>query len=167
MISLYNSLTGLYRVLGASCVIATLAVLLAAIVLRELFATALVWGNEVSIALFVWSVFIGAGLAFAENAHIRFSIAIEQLPLTGRRVVGLLVSYGGLVLLAGFLASSVYVTWVYRDQRFTTLTASAAWQWAAVPFGSLLALLGWIRFGKWSWSGKELGAKAGTGIPGT
>jgi TRAP-type C4-dicarboxylate transport system permease small subunit len=167
MIALYQSLTRLYRVLGAVCVIATMVVLLAAIVLREVFSTALVWGNEISIVLFVWSVFIGAGLTFAENAHIRFNIAVERLPLTGRRLIGLLVSYGGLLLFAGLFATSVYLTWVYRDQRFTTIDTTVVWEWSAVPFGTFLALLGWVRFGKWTWSGAELSEKSATEIPGT
>jgi TRAP-type C4-dicarboxylate transport system permease small subunit len=167
MNTLYDSLTRLYRVVGASCVIATILILLAAIVLREVFSTALVWGNEISIALFVWSVFIGAGIAFAENAHIRFNIVVDHLPLAGRRLIGLIVSYGGLVILGGFLATSMYVTWVYRDQRFTTLAASVAWQWSAVPVGMLLAILGWLRYGKWTWRGDELSEKAASDIPGT
>jgi len=167
MIAAYNWLTRFYRVLGASCVIATMVVLLAAIVLREIFSTALVWGNEISLALFVWTVFIGAGIAFAENAHIRFNIVVDHLPPGGRRLVGLVVSYGGLLLLGGFFATSVYVMWVYREQRFTSLAASVAWQWSAVPVGTFLALLGWLRYGKWTWRGAELSEKATTEIPGT
>jgi len=167
MIATYNWLTRFYRVLGASCVIATMVVLLAAIVLREIFSTALVWGNEISLALFVWTVFIGAGIAFAENAHIRFNIVVDHLPPGGRRLVGLVVSYGGLLLLGGFFATSVYVMWVYREQRFTSLAASVAWQWSAVPVGTFLALLGWLRYGKWTWHGAELSEKAATEIPGT
>lgn len=167
MTGIYDGLTRLYRALGALCVIAMMAILLAAIVMRELMAAALVWGNEIGIALFVWSVFLGAGVAIAENAHIRFNIIVERLPLAGRRAVGLLVSYGGLVLLVGFWFSSLYVTWVYRGQVFTTVNASVAWEWAAVPVGLLLAVLGWIRHGKWTWESAELTEKPATEIAGT
>src|SRR5690242_5344092 len=167
MIRAYAGLSRAYRELGALCVIAMIGILLASIVLREAFGVALVWANEIGIALFVWSVFVGAGVAFAENAHIRFDILIDALPLSGRRAMGLVVSYVGLVLLVGFWCTSVYVTYVYRDQRFTTLDASAAWQWVAVPAGMLLAVLGWLRHGKWTWRGAELTAKPPTEIPGT
>jgi TRAP-type C4-dicarboxylate transport system permease small subunit len=167
MIRLYDNLTRFYRGAGALCVIVMMAILLASIVMRELMGLALVWANEIAIALFVWSVFIGAGVAIAENAHIRFNILVERLPLPGRRTVGLLVSYVGLVLLAGFLVTSVYVTWVYRDQRFTTIVASVAWEWSAVPVGMLMAVLGWLRHGKWTWLGKELSEKPATEIAGT
>jgi TRAP-type C4-dicarboxylate transport system permease small subunit len=167
MIRLYDLLTGVYRAAGALCVLAMIGLLLAAIVLRELFGTALVWANEVSIALFVWSVFIGGGLAFAENMHIRFTILVERLPPALRRSTGLLVSYGGLVLLAGFWATSAYVAWVYRDQRFTTLPASAAWEWSAVPVGMVIAVLGWLRHGDWTWSGADSTERPVTRIAGT
>jgi TRAP-type C4-dicarboxylate transport system permease small subunit len=166
MIRAYDLVTAAYRMAGALCVVAMIVILFAAIVLRELFGTAVVWANEVGIALFVWSVFIGAGVAFAENAHIRFGILVERLPQSPRRAIGLLVSYGGLVLLAGFWATSVYVAWVYRDQRFTTLTASAAWQWSAVPVGTFLSILGWLRHGKWTWSGADLVERPAAEIPG-
>lgn len=167
MIRIYDLLTAVYRAAGVLCVIGMIVILFAAIVLRQFFATALVWGNEVSITLFVWSVFIGAGLAFAQNAHIRFGILVENLPLGMRRLVGLLVSYGGFVLLVGFWLTSIYLAWVYRDQRFTTLRASAAWEWSAVPSGILLAILGWVRHGKWTWGGADLVARPATEIPGT
>jgi TRAP-type C4-dicarboxylate transport system permease small subunit len=167
MIAFYDRLTRVYRALAAACVIAMMAVLLAAIVMRELMGLALVWGNEGAIALFVWSVFLGAGVAIAENAHIRFNILVERLPLAGRRMVGLIVSYVGLALLVGFLLASIYVTWVYRGQVFTTFTASVAFEWAAVPVGMFLAVLGWIRHGKWTWESAELTEKPATEIAGT
>jgi TRAP-type C4-dicarboxylate transport system permease small subunit len=167
MIQAYQILTRVYRAVAALCVIAMIVILLANIALREMFGIPLVWANEISITLFVWSVFIGAGVALADNAHIRFGILVERLPLTGKRCVGLLVSYLGLVLLAGFLATSLYVTYVYRDQRFTTIVMSSAWEWSAVPVGTLLAVLGWLRHGKWTWSGAELTEKPATEIPGS
>lgn len=164
---IYRQLVRGYRAAGALCVIAMILILLASIALRELFDTALVWANEVSIALFVWSVFFGAGVAMAENAHIRFNIFGEHLPLAGRRIVGLLVSYGGLALLVGFWLTSIYVTYLYRDNRFTTIPVSAAWQWSAVPIGTFLAIVGWLRHGKWTWTAPELHEKSAAEIPGT
>lgn len=167
MIRAYLLLTRIYRAVATLCVITMIVILLAAIVLREMLGIPLVWANELSITLFVWSVFIGAGVALADNAHIRFNIFVECLPFAGRRCIGLLVSYLGLVLLAGFLVTSVYVAYVYRNQRFTTVAVSAAWQWSAVPTGMLLAVLGWLRHGKWIWTDAELTEMPATEIPGS
>jgi TRAP-type C4-dicarboxylate transport system permease small subunit len=165
LMALYRGCYRACRALGAMFVIALIVVILASIVLREVFSLPLVWANEVAICFFVWGVFLGAGVGMAENAHIRFSIVIDRLPLAGRRAVGLAVSYVGLILLVGLFITSVYLTWISRDQRFTTVTLSAAWQWAALPAGTLLATLGWIRHGKWSWSSPELHEKSLTDMP--
>jgi hypothetical protein len=50
---------------------------------------------------------------------------------------------------------------------FTTFTASVAFEWAAVPVGMFLAVLGWIRHGKWTWESAELTEKPATEIAGT
>lgn len=150
MNEIYKSLLKLYRIVGVALVLALIVIVLANIVFREAFGIALVWANEVAIALFVWVAFVGAGVSFAENARIRFGMFVEMLPRVGRKSVELLVSYTGLVLLAGFLATSVYVGWVHRHQTFATMSVTVAWQWAAVPAGALLAILGWIRYGKWT-----------------
>jgi TRAP-type C4-dicarboxylate transport system permease small subunit len=165
MMKAYRLCYRVFRALGAAFVLALIVVILASIVLREVFSLPLVWANEVAICFFVWGVFIGAGVGMAENAHIRFSILIDRLPLAGRRVAGLAVSYLGLILLGGLLVTSAYLTWLSRDQRFTTIALSAAWQWAALPAGSFLALLGWLRHGKWTWNGPELHEKPLTDMP--
>ena len=166
MLKAYETLTRICRAVAALCVIAIIAILLASIALREGFGIPLVWANEISIALFVWVVFLGTGVAMAENAHIRFDIAVAPLPRPMRRSAGLIVSYGGFVLLVGFWLTSIYVTYVYRGQTFTTIAASAAWQWSAVPIGTALAVLGWVRHAKWTWRGADLTEKPMTEIPG-
>ena len=155
----------LYRVMGALFVIALILTVLGGITLREIFGVPLVWANEVGITLFVWTVFIGAGISLAENAHIRFTIVVDRLPLTLRRAVGLLVTYTGLVLLVGLWLTSVYLAYLYRDQRFTTIAVSAVWDWAALPAGLFLAILGWVRYGKWTWSSPELSERSLIDMP--
>jgi len=81
MLRAYEALTRVFRAAGACCAIAMVIILIAGITLREIFSTALVWGNEISLVLFVWSVFLGAGVALADNLHIRFTLVVERLPL--------------------------------------------------------------------------------------
>jgi TRAP-type C4-dicarboxylate transport system permease small subunit len=146
----YDALLKVYRSFGVLLVLLLIAVVLANIVFREGFGIALVWANEFAITLFVWIAFIGAGVSFAENARIRFSIFMEALPRAGFVSIDMLVTYVGLVLLVGLLATSVYVGYVHRDETFATMPFSIAWQWASVPVGTLLAILGWIRHGTWT-----------------
>ncbi len=138
------------RAFGVALVLAMLLVLAANIVCREAFGIALVWADETAITLFVWTVFVGAGISFGENARIRFTYLAAKLPGSMRAAIELLVSYAGLVLLGGFVVTGAYVAYVHRNGTFTTMPYTLLWEWMAVPVGPLLALEGWMRHGKWT-----------------
>jgi TRAP-type C4-dicarboxylate transport system permease small subunit len=150
MDAIFLKLLRTFRILGVALVVVLIAIVLANIVFREALGIALVWANEVAIALFVWIAFIGAGVSFADNARIRFTFLADMLPERANGMLEVFVTYVGAVLLAGFVATSIYVMYVHRHQTFTTLPVTVAWEWASVPIGTLLALLGWIRNGKWT-----------------
>jgi len=147
-----HAVFGLAWRVGALLVLALIGLMLANIVLRECLSVPLVWANEVSLILFVWAVFIGGGVAFAQGARIRFTIVVDKLGKRGRIGIELLLSYVGLGLLAILFGTGCYVAYLNADQQLTSLPASAAWQWAALPAGSLLAMLGWITQCPWTWS---------------
>lgn len=149
-----ETLTCFYRFLGGVMALALVLVLVVNIIAREVFSVSLAWANEAGIAFFVWMTFVGAGLCFAQNARIRFTMIADGLPSAPRHVLNLLVTYVGAVLFAGFLVTSIYATWLYRGQVFATMPFSLAWQWAAVPVGLLLCLIGWVKHGIW-WSPKD------------
>jgi TRAP-type C4-dicarboxylate transport system permease small subunit len=149
MSSTYDGLVKAARWLGGALIIALVAVLFVNIVSREVLVLALPWANEVAVALFVWTGFVGAGVCFADNVRIRFEFLIDVLPRGARHAVELLVHYVGLALLIGLFVTSVYVAWVYRNQTFTTMPVSVVWQLAAVPVGTLLCIAGFVRHGTW------------------
>ena len=124
--------------------------IVAGIVSRQL-SHSLIWSNEVSITLFVWLIFLGAGVAAAENAHIRVMLLADLVPDPVRRVLYLAVTYVGAALLLTVLLDSIKVTYGFRMDRFMTIPFSAAWTWAAVPAGTAIMLAGWIRHGDWTW----------------
>lgn len=146
----YFAAVRLYRALGAILVIALIALLFVNIVLRAGFGIPIVWANEVALVLFVWVVFVGAGVSFAENARIRFTLLIDMLPSLGNRLIGMLVTYLGFAVLACFWAMSLYMAWAFRHQRFTSINVSVMWEWAAPPVGIALAAAGWIWAGQWT-----------------
>lgn len=150
MDAIFLKLLRTFRIFGVALVAVLIAIILANIVFREALGIALVWANEAAIALFVWIAFIGAGVSFAENARIRFTFLTDMLPRRANGMMEIFITYVGAVLLAGFVATSIYVMYVHRHQTFTTLPVTVAWEWASVPIGTLLALLGWVRHGKWT-----------------
>ena len=151
--TMFDRLTSLYKVVGGAAALALVLILVANIVAREGLTYSLAWANEAAIIVFVWMTFIGMGICFAQNARIRFTMLSDALPVGVRHALELLVTYVGALLLAGFLATSIYATWLYKGQVFATMPFSVSWQWAAVPAGMTLALIGWIRNGTW-WSRK-------------
>jgi C4-dicarboxylate transporter DctQ subunit len=47
---------------------------------RYVFDSSLTWASELTIYLFLWSVFFGAAYCFKEDAHISISILLDILP---------------------------------------------------------------------------------------
>ena len=129
-----------YRVLGGVLVLAMIGVLLAGIALREVLGSPLVWANEISLVLFLWIVFVGAGVAFAENARIRFTLGIAVLPAGLRRLVERVVTLIGIGLLITFFGVAVKMVWVFRGQRFASIDLPVVLEWAALPVGLALAI---------------------------
>lgn len=166
MQSLYRGLVTFCRVTSVVLLAALIIILLASIVLREVFHTPLVWAIEVSLTIFVWIVFVGAGMAMAENAHIRLTLLVEKLPVSVRGGIELLVSYGGLVLLAALFWSSIEITWAFRNNSFTSIRVSTAWTWAAAPVGLGFMILAWLWTRPWTWRSStniSHGSSAGAG----
>lgn len=151
-VALIDGLTEVFKLIGAAFAIALVAVLLANIISRELFVHSMAWANEAAIALFVWMTFIGVGVCIAEQSRIRFTMIADALPARANGVLQTLVTYVGAVLLVGFFLTSIYATWLYRNQVFATMPFSVSWQWAAIPTGMALAVIGWVRGGTW-WPG--------------
>lgn len=149
--TMFDKLTIFYKFIGGASAVALLLILVANIAARELFTYSLPWANEAALVLFVWMTFIGAGICFAQDARIRFTMGADALPPRVRHVLEVAVTWVGAALLLGLLATSIYSTWLYRNQVFATMPLSMSWQWASVPAGMALALLGWIRHGTW-WS---------------
>lgn len=114
------------------------------------------WVEEATRYMMVWLTFLGAGPALRVGGHI----AVESLPAALPRPLaqglrGLIV-----VLLAGSLASMVWLGWQYAefawDQESPVLNWSLGRIYLALPVGALLTLLhlaavapGWVRRGEW------------------
>ena len=142
----FNLIFRVYRVLGGILVLAMIGILLAGIVLREVFGSPLVWGNEISLALFLWIVFIGAGTAFASNIRIRFTLFTTMLPPRLGSLVDRLATLVGIGLLGTFFWVSIRMVWVFRGQRFASVDLPVMLEWLALPMGLTLAILAMLRF---------------------
>lgn len=71
------------------------------VILRYLFESSLIWGLEVTLALFAWLVLLGMSHAIKINAHLGVDAIINLLPHGPRRVLALVA--GALCVLYALL----------------------------------------------------------------
>lgn len=135
-----------YSNLGGLCVLSLICVLLAGIVLREVFGRPLVWANEVSLILFLWIVFIGAAVAFSTNARIRFTLLTGFFPKPVHNLIERFVALVGIGLLCMFLWVSIKMIFLFWDQRLVSVNVPVAVEWFALPVGLVLTIIAFVRF---------------------
>jgi C4-dicarboxylate transporter, DctQ subunit len=101
------------------------------------------WIEEVEVGLFVWTVFLGAGLTVTRNIHLGFSALTDRFPLHLQRII---LTAGRLAFLAffavlGWFGVRMVLGEVANNQRTPTL----GWpEWligVAIPLGMAVALL--------------------------
>lgn len=74
---------GLKPVVVAAALV-MLAALSAQVLMRYAFNIALSWSEELSLALFTWSVFLASALGVKEGFHVRLTLLLDRFP-DGRR----------------------------------------------------------------------------------
>ena len=62
-----------------------LAALSLQVVMRYVFGIALSWSEELSLAMFTWSVLLASALGVREGYHVRMSLVVDRLSGRGRR----------------------------------------------------------------------------------
>jgi len=122
-------------------VILMLVALSMQVAMRYVFNVALSWSEELSLALFTWSVLLAAALGVRNSAHVRLTLLLDRLPARGRRLLERLIH-------VATIAFGVYLAWGGLDYFMGTRgmkSAAIAFPmellYAAAPlFGALIAL---------------------------
>ena len=78
--------------IAAIGIAAGVAVAFTNVVARYIFDASLVWATELTIFLFLWSVFFGAAYCFKKDAHIAVTIVLDIVPSRVAKVM-LLISH--------------------------------------------------------------------------
>jgi TRAP-type transport system small permease protein len=108
--------------------------------MRYLFSAPPMWGEELPKLLFVWMIFIGAGLAYFSGQNIRMTGLIERVPPGPRRRIELVMHGFTVIILLAILWYSVPI--VQLTSRTSSLATGLpdAWTFFALPIGALLLL---------------------------
>ena len=116
------------------------------VVLRYGFGRPLTWSEEVSRYLFVWVVFVGAGVAARHNGHIALDFLVTRFPPGLRRSVALGM---GALSLAMLLLVFVWYGWALTQvsirQESPATGVPVGYATLAIPVGGLLTALNTIR----------------------
>jgi TRAP-type C4-dicarboxylate transport system permease small subunit len=121
--------------------IATIAVILVLeVAFRYLLGHSLLWAEEFSRFLFLWTTFIGAGAAVGKGMHFSLRSLVEVLPTGPRRVAGLVnaLAVGALAVL--FVVEGWRLARFAAPQMSTVLDISRFWFYLAIPVGGVLIL---------------------------
>ncbi len=132
------------RALGVVAVVVftllTLDVLLG-VASRYIFQTPVRWTEELATFLLVWLVFLGASLAYCEEAHLRIEMLLQKLHPDARRLAyrishAIILAFALVVLTYG--GSLVVQNRWASEQELSTLRISRAYLYAAVPLNGLI-----------------------------
>jgi TRAP-type C4-dicarboxylate transport system permease small subunit len=107
------------------------------VVLRYFFNSGLTWAEEASRYLFIWLIFLGAIVAFQENAHLGVDTLVNKLSVKNRKK--LYVVNNGLILLTMLLVvhGSFNLTLVSLEQRSPSMNMPLALVYVASLFASV------------------------------
>lgn len=110
MFNILNKTVGfINQSIAAFGITAGVAVSFTNVIARYLFDASLTWASELSIFLFLWSVFFGAAYCFKKDAHIAVTIILDIVPTPIAKAM-LVISH---VITLAYLAAVSYYGYEY------------------------------------------------------
>lgn len=120
----------LARIEGCALIVILLAMICTAflqVLLRNLFHTALPWGDGLTRALVLWAGFVGASLATSQGRFLSIDVLSRRLGINWQRRARLLIySYATIV---SFFLGLGGVTFVRSEQAAMTMTSLGLPNW--------------------------------------
>jgi len=62
------------------------------VIMRQIFESPPMWGEQISVLLMIWFVFLGIVLGLAENLHIGITMFVDKLPKKAIYIVEIIVN---------------------------------------------------------------------------
>jgi TRAP-type C4-dicarboxylate transport system permease small subunit len=79
------------KIVATTCVVSMVVVLFLQVFARYVLRLPLSWSEELARIILIWSVFLGANLAFRAGTHMRIDVLPKKLPKSLRLVSNLIV----------------------------------------------------------------------------
>jgi len=111
-------------------------------IVTDLLGFSIPWITEVSVLLFAWVIFIGAGVITRKGAHISLDFLVERLP-SGCRPFLLILNTILMVFVSSIMVyfGMKQALFVGQYQKTVYLQISLFYLYLSVPAGGLLVLL--------------------------
>lgn len=133
-------------VVATTALTALITISILNVLLRFIFNNPLTWGEEITLALYVWVVFIGASSAIKRNGHIGMDFLVTRLPDKAKNIAAIiraLVIYGVCLYVFVYLG---YQLAIQAGAKVTSvLQLSYFWIDLAVPIGGILMMYQFTR----------------------
>ncbi len=98
------------------------------------------WTDELARFLFIWDIFLAAGLAFGRGAHIVVDALLHLFPQT-RRAFSILGNSIALIFLIVLVWQGINMTLLTSNTVSTALNLNMGVVYAALPVGAAISVL--------------------------
>lgn len=117
------------------------ATLVLEVAFRYLLGHSLLWAEEFSRFLFLWTTFIGAGAAVGKGMHFSLRSLVDALPAAPRRAAGVTSAFAVCALALLLVVEGWRLARFAAPQISTVLDISRFWFYLAIPVGGVLMLV--------------------------
>jgi TRAP-type C4-dicarboxylate transport system permease small subunit len=115
-------------------------VFVSAVLRMEWIGVSVAWNIDMAQLLFGWAVFLGADLAYKQDAHIGMDILAKKLPFAARRAVNLALLGAIAAFLALIAVFGFYLVFENAERLYASLQISYSYVVVSVPVGCSLML---------------------------
>lgn len=126
---------------SAVLILGIIGLLLTSVLSRYVFASAIIWIDEIVSISFIWVTMIGAALAMHRNEHLRLSLVVDKLPVHWQPYVHAFALTVVAVFLAGLLPFAVEYAQEEWFIKSPALNLPNTYRVASIPFGLGVMLL--------------------------
>jgi C4-dicarboxylate transporter DctQ subunit len=137
--------------LAAAATILLVAVTLsvcADVLMRTLFNSPIIWVVEIDEYALLYITFLGTAWTLRQGSHVRVDILIGLFPPAGRRILGMISSFLGIMVSVVLMAWGVVVTWdkfVSHAYKPTVINFPTWIVVIIIPIGSLFLAIRFAR----------------------
>jgi TRAP-type C4-dicarboxylate transport system permease small subunit len=136
-----NVINKTLEVILVTIVILQAVLLMVSVLLRYLFNSPIIWGDEIVRYSLIWMTFVGAAMATKEKQHIQVDVIDTVLPKLGQKITNWFVD----VVVVGFMVFLIYygirMTDFQRGMFGETLSwFSYAYVYVSIPIGASFSI---------------------------